>query len=169
MTMAGMILGTAAYMAPEQAKGRPADKRSDIWAFACVLYEMLTGKRAFEGEDVSDTLAAVLRGDPDWAALPSTAPRAITHVLRRCLQRDPKQRLHDIADVRILNEELSNLRTPGPGETGDADRGCCHPSTCRRGSRITLPGHSSCGCAAGGATRNPDAPGCGVLREPDRA
>jgi serine/threonine-protein kinase len=107
--MAGMILGTAAYMAPEQAKGRPADKRSDIWAFACVLYEMLTGKRAFEGEDVSDTLAAVLRGDPDWAALPSTAPRAITHVLRRCLQRDPKQRLHDIADVRILNEEISNL------------------------------------------------------------
>src|SRR5262249_47133552 len=70
MTGVGMILGTAAYMSPEQAKGRPADKRSDIWAFGCVLYEMLTGTRAFGGEDVSDTLAAVLRGEPDWAALP---------------------------------------------------------------------------------------------------
>ena len=70
MTQAGMILGTAAYMCPEQAKGRPADKRSDVWAFGCVLYEMLTGKRAFEGDDVSDTLAAVLRGEPDWDALP---------------------------------------------------------------------------------------------------
>ena len=74
MTAAGMILGTAAYMAPEQAKGRPADKRSDLWAFGCVLYEVLTAKRAFDGEDVSDTLGAVLRGEPDWSALPADTP-----------------------------------------------------------------------------------------------
>ena len=76
-TQAGMILGTAAYMSPEQAKGRGADKRSDVWAFGCVLYEMLTGRRAFEGEDVSDTLAAVLRGEPDWTALPANVPPSI--------------------------------------------------------------------------------------------
>src|SRR5207249_5049011 len=74
MTQLGVILGTAAYMSPEQAKGRPADKRSDVWAFGCVLYEMLAGKRAFEGDDVSDTLAAVLRGEPDWSALPAGVP-----------------------------------------------------------------------------------------------
>src|SRR5262245_71995 len=83
MTMAGVRLGTAAYMSPEQAKGRPADKRSDVWAFGCVLYEMLTGKPAFAGEDVSDTLAAVLRGDPDWTALPAAMPASIHRLLRR--------------------------------------------------------------------------------------
>ena len=77
MTQLGIILGTAAYMSPEQAKGRPADKRSDVWAFGCVLFEMLTGRRAFEGEDVSDTLATVLKGEPDWTALPSDLPDAI--------------------------------------------------------------------------------------------
>src|SRR5262249_39948884 len=77
MTMAGGILGTAAYMSPEQAKGRAADKRSDIWAFGCVLYEMLTGRRAFDGDDVSDTLAAVLRGEPDWSAIPKDTPERI--------------------------------------------------------------------------------------------
>src|SRR5215475_11198359 len=97
MTGVGMILGTAAYMSPEQAKGRLADKRSDIWAFGCVLYEMLTGKRAFEGEDVSDTLAAVLRGEPDWTALPSNTPMAVRTLLRRCLQKDPQKRLSHIA------------------------------------------------------------------------
>ena len=71
MTQAGVILGTAAYMAPEQAKGRAADKRSDVWAFGCVLYEMLTGRRAFEGEDLTDTIAAVMRAEPDWSALPN--------------------------------------------------------------------------------------------------
>ena len=85
MTAAGMILGTAAYMSPEQAKGRPVDKRSDIWAFGCVLYEMLTGKRAFDGEDVVDTLAAILRTEPDWSALPPLVPRRVHEVLKRCL------------------------------------------------------------------------------------
>jgi serine/threonine-protein kinase len=103
MTGVGVILGTAAYMSPEQAKGRPADKRSDVWAFGCVLYEMLTQRRAFAGEDVSDTLASVLRSEPDWSALPTEA-RHLTGVLQRCLEKDVKQRLRDIADIRLLLE-----------------------------------------------------------------
>jgi serine/threonine protein kinase len=87
-TEMGVILGTAAYMAPEQAKGRPVDKRADIWAFGAVLYEMLTGSRAFPGEDVSDTLAAVLRGEPDWARLPATLSPALGTYIRRCLHKD---------------------------------------------------------------------------------
>ena len=101
MTGVGVILGTAAYMSPEQAKGRPADRRSDIWAFGCVLYEMLTGKRAFEGEDVGDTLATILKGAPDWAALPAGTPATISTMLRRCLAKDAGERIHDIADARL--------------------------------------------------------------------
>jgi serine/threonine protein kinase len=101
MTQIGVILGTAAYMSPEQAKGRPADKRSDIWAFGCVLYEMLTGKRPFEGEDVSDTLAAVLRGQPDWNVLPSETPSVVRTVLRRCLEKRISERIRDIGDVQL--------------------------------------------------------------------
>ena len=86
MTGAGVILGTAAYMSPEQAKGRTLDKRTDIWSFGCVLFEMLTGTRAFAGEDVSDTLASILRSEPDWGALPAAVPRAIRRLLRRCLE-----------------------------------------------------------------------------------
>ena len=97
MTMAGVILGTAAYMSPEQAKGRPADKRSDIWAFGCVLYEMLTGRRAFDGEDTGDTLASVLKSEPDWAALPPDMPPAIATVLHRCLAKDRRQRIADMS------------------------------------------------------------------------
>jgi serine/threonine-protein kinase len=108
MTGVGVILGTAAYMSPEQAKGRPADKRSDVWAFGCVLYEMLSEKRAFAGEDVSDTLAAVLRGDPDWTALPATTPAPIRRLLRRCLEKDRKKRLADAADAGLeINEALT--------------------------------------------------------------
>jgi serine/threonine-protein kinase len=101
MTGVGVLLGTAAYMSPEQAKGRPADKRSDIWAFGCVLFEMLTGKRTFDGEDVADTLANVLKTPPDWTALPATTSPAIGRVLRRCLAKDRRERLHDVADARI--------------------------------------------------------------------
>jgi serine/threonine-protein kinase len=101
-TRAGVILGTAAYMSPEQAKGRVADKRSDVWAFGCVLYEMLTGKRAFEGEDVSDTLASVLRGEPDWNALPASLPAPIRALIVNCLQKDRKQRIGDFAVVRYV-------------------------------------------------------------------
>src|SRR5215467_8029945 len=92
MTGVGMILGTAAYMSPEQAKGRPADQRSDVWAFGCVLYEMLVGRRAFEGDDVNDTLAGVLRGEPDWNPLPSRTSPQIHELLHGCLAKDRMQR-----------------------------------------------------------------------------
>jgi Tol biopolymer transport system component len=101
MTMRGMILGTAAYMAPEQAKGKVVDKRADIWAFGCVLYEMLTGRRAFAGEDVSETLASVLRSDVEWTGVPLEARRLI----RKCLDRDPRKRLHDIGDAWDLIDD----------------------------------------------------------------
>ncbi|HEY6335489.1 MAG TPA: serine/threonine-protein kinase, partial [Alphaproteobacteria bacterium] len=104
MTQMGMILGTAAYMAPEQARGRAVDKRADIWAFGAVLFEMLSGRRAFEGEDVSDTLARILMKEPEWTALPATVPPTVTTVLRRCLQKDRKQRVRDIGDVALALE-----------------------------------------------------------------
>ncbi len=100
-TEAGVILGTAAYMSPEQARGKPVDKRADIWAFGVVLYEMLTGRQLFPGETTSDVLAAVLTREPDWSALPASVPGAIRRLLRRCLERDPRNRLHDIADARL--------------------------------------------------------------------
>jgi serine/threonine-protein kinase len=101
MTQLGIILGTAAYMSPEQAKGKSVDKRADIWAFGAVLYEMVTGRRAFGGEDISDTLAAVLRAPVELDALPSDVPPRVRQVITACLQRDPKQRVHDIADIRL--------------------------------------------------------------------
>jgi serine/threonine protein kinase len=112
-TRAGMILGTAAYMSPEQARGKTVDKRSDIWAFGVVLYEMLTGKRLFEGETISDTLAAVLKTEPDLTQVPAQAQR----LLRRCLEKDPRKRLRDIGDARIeIDESLAgkDSRQPPP-------------------------------------------------------
>ena len=100
-TQAGMLLGTAAYMSPEQARGKKVDRRADIWAFGVVLYEMLTGKPVFLEETTSDTLAAVIRGEPDWNALPGNVPRSIVRLLRRCLTKDPNQRLRDIGEARI--------------------------------------------------------------------
>ncbi|MGA9882468.1 MAG: protein kinase [Candidatus Acidiferrales bacterium] len=112
-TQAGVILGTAAYMSPEQAKGRPVDRRADIWAFGCVLYEMLTGKHAFGGETVTDTLAAVIRAEPDWSQLPTNTPTRVRVLLQRCLQKDAKQRLQAIGDARIsLDEVLSGAQEP---------------------------------------------------------
>lgn len=105
MTQAGFLLGTAAYMAPEQAKQKNVDRRADIWAFGCVLYEMLSGSMAFQGETVSDTLAEIIKGEPDWNALPPDTPPAIRAILRRCLVKDPRQRLRDIGDARIAIEE----------------------------------------------------------------
>jgi serine/threonine protein kinase len=100
-TEAGMILGTAAYMSPEQARGKAVDKRTDIWAFGAVLFEMLTGRRAFEGETVSDTLAGVLRSDPDWSLLPAAVPAHVRALLMRCLERDASRRLRDIGEARL--------------------------------------------------------------------
>jgi eukaryotic-like serine/threonine-protein kinase len=107
-TGTGVILGTAAYMSPEQARGRPVDKRTDVFSFGCVLYECLTGARAFPGETVSDSLAAILRAEPDWSALPPETPGTVRTLLRRCLQKDPRKRLHDIADARIELEEAAS-------------------------------------------------------------
>ena len=105
MTGVGVILGTAAYMAPEQAKGRPADKRADIWALGCVLYEMVTARRAFSGEDVAETLAHILTKEPDWNALPASTPAPIRRLLRRCLEKDRRRRLADAADARLEMDE----------------------------------------------------------------
>jgi hypothetical protein len=110
-TQIGMILGTAAYMSPEQAKGRIADKRSDVWALGCVLYEMLTGRRAVEGEDLSDTLAAVLRADPDWTRLPASTPPHVISAIQRCLVKDRKARIPDASVVRFLIDDASASRS----------------------------------------------------------
>jgi eukaryotic-like serine/threonine-protein kinase len=117
VTRVGTLLRTAAYMSPEQAKGREADKRSDVWAFGCVLYEMLTGTRAFGGEDVAETLAAVIRGEPDWTALPPDLPPPVAVLLKRCLQKDRAGRAGDIAAALLLLNEpslLGSLPTHSP-------------------------------------------------------
>jgi serine/threonine protein kinase/Tol biopolymer transport system component len=104
-TLQGVILGTAAYMSPEQARGKSVDKRTDLWAFGCVLYELLTGKQAFYGEDITEILAAVVKTEPDWQALPSATPAKIRDLLRRCVQKNVRQRVRDAGDVRIEIEE----------------------------------------------------------------
>ena len=113
-TAAGLILGTAAYMSPEQARGKPVDKRADVWAFGALLYEMLTGQRLFGGETVSDVLAAVLTREPDWAALPAATPVAVRRLIARCLERDPRKRLRDVGEARLL------LEAPLAGEVAPA-------------------------------------------------
>ena len=163
MTGAGVILGTAAYMAPEQARGRAVDKRADIWAFGCVLYEMLTGQRPFDGEDVAAVLAGVIKSDPDWTLLPADVPASVRTVLERCLQKDPKQRLRDVGDVRLVldgvltTREITEVRVEAPAAALAALR----PPWWRRtpavaGAALTI------GAAAAGAAawqlRTPDAP-----------
>src|ERR1700686_1144667 len=105
-TMQGVILGTAAYMSPEQARGKAVAKRTDIWAFGCVLYELLTGKQTFHGEDVTDILAAVVRAEPDWQALPAATPLKVRDLLRRCLQKDKTLRMQAAGDARIEIQEV---------------------------------------------------------------
>jgi serine/threonine-protein kinase len=124
MTMAGMILGTAAYMSPEQARGKPVDRRADIWSFGCVLFEMLSGQRAFEAEDVSLTLSKVLQRDPDFAALPAEVPPNVAQTLRVCLRKDPRTRASDIHDVRLALDGAFHTSTPvhGAANTRQANR-----------------------------------------------
>jgi serine/threonine-protein kinase len=105
-TQAGLLLGTAAYMAPEQARGQPVDRRADIWAFGCVVYEMLTGRQAFPGATLTDVLAAIVMREPDWERLPSDLPPRFGSLLRRCLRKDPRERLRDIGDARLEIEEI---------------------------------------------------------------
>jgi eukaryotic-like serine/threonine-protein kinase len=112
MTGVGVLLGTAAYMSPEQAKGRDADKRSDIWAFGCVLYEMLTGMRPFDGEDVSDTLANVLKIDPDWSVLPAEIPISVRTLLQSCLTKDRRRRVAEISTALFVLEKGASLAAP---------------------------------------------------------
>ena len=118
-TFAGVILGTAAYMSPEQARGRPVDKRTDIWAFGCVLFEMLAGKRTFDaGDTVSDAVAAILKTEPDWSALPADTPLRVRALLRRCLEKDPSRRLRDIGDARLeLDDAVADPLPPAPVAT----------------------------------------------------
>jgi len=115
VTEPGRVIGTPAYMSPEQARGKPADKRSDIWSFGCVLYEMLTATVPFQGETVSDTLANILQTDPDWQALPQTTPANIRSLLRHCLKKDPRRRLQHIGDAGIeIDETLTSLTVSVP-------------------------------------------------------
>src|SRR5262245_9286453 len=125
MTAAGMILGTAAYMSPEQAKGRPVDKRADVWSFGCVLYEMLTGRRAFEGDDVTDTLAAILRSEPDWTALASFPP-VLQMLIKRCVDRDTRRRIGDISAVRFVLDDPT-VFAPAPVATASVPAAAAAP------------------------------------------
>jgi Tol biopolymer transport system component len=121
-TQTGVILGTAAYMSPEQARGRTLDRRTDIWSFSCILYECLTGRQTFRDETVSDTLASIIRSEPDWSALPAETPAKIRDLLRRCLQKDPRRRLHDIADARLEIEEVLAAPTEQAGAIASSAR-----------------------------------------------
>ena len=127
-TMAGTLLGTAAYISPEQARGRKVDNRADVWAFGCVLFEMLTGKLAFPGETVTDTLAAIVRGEPPWEALPAGLPPGVERVLHLCLAKNARERMNDVADAMLLIDQGF-----GGGDGGDADAGAGPaPRTSRR-------------------------------------
>ena len=123
-TLAGVIMGTAAYMSPEQARGKGVDKRTDIWAFGCVLFEMLTGQKPFDGETLTDIVAAIVKNEPDWRALPPGTPATVQSVIARCLRKDPAQRLRDIADGRLQIEAMRAIldRRGASGGVGTRER-----------------------------------------------
>ena len=155
LTGLGVILGTAAYMSPEQAKGRAADKRSDVWAYGAVLYEMLTGKRAFKGEDVSDTLACILRGDPDWDALPADVPPAVRALIEGCLQKNPRDRIADISTALFaLRQHPAPVRVSQPPPTRQRALG----STRIWAASLLLAGGAAAGALAVSTLRRPSPP-----------
>src|SRR5262249_30679478 len=125
-TNAGVIFGTAAYMSPEQSRGKSVDRRTDIWAFGCVLFEMMTGKQAFEGETVTDLFAAILKTEPDWAALPVATPEAVQRLLRQCLQKDVRRRLQHVGDARLALEDAADLAA-APAAPQTASRATLQP------------------------------------------
>src|SRR5262249_32071069 len=113
-TREGTTVGTAAYMSPEQTRGQTVDKRTDIWAFGCVLFEMLTGTIAFQGATIADTMVAIIERNPDWSMLPASTPQEVRRLLTRCLEKDARRRLHDAADARIeIDDALSAASTAG--------------------------------------------------------
>ena len=132
MTQAGMILGTAAYMSPEQARGREADRRADVWAFGAVVYEMLAGRRAFAGETISDTLASVMRDEPEWTALPPGLSPRWRRLLERCLAKDPRRRLQAIGEARIALEDLA----ANPEDSAQVVGAASGPTLARRAALI---------------------------------
>ena len=167
-TQMGVVIGTAAYMSPEQAKGRAVDKRADVWAFGAVVYEMLTGKRAFAGGDVSDTLAMVLMKKVDWSPLPADAPASIRKLLGRCLERDPKQRIRDVGDVRLAMEGAFETAVSTPPEPTGTPRlhawqtpALCRGSPCVRAGRVAVGGALRCGRVGTDGRAVPRARGCG--------
>ncbi|MCH7604066.1 MAG: serine/threonine protein kinase [Planctomycetes bacterium] len=139
-TISGVILGTAGYLSPEQARGRPVDKRADIFAFGCVLFEMLTGEKLFTGETVSDSLASTLKVEPTWAELPADTPPTIHLLLRRCLAKDRKRRLHDIADARV---ELEETIADPSGSSLSLAAGALKAADARAGEYLFRPIHSA--------------------------
>ena len=140
-TQLGMILGTAAYMSPEQAKGRPVDRRADIWAFGVVLFEILAGRRAFEGDDISDVLASVLKTEPDWTKLLGDLPAPVRRLLGRCLEKDPKRRLRDIGEGMLQLDDGLSQSSPaaGSGVSGLSTIGASAPAVPRAWWRRALP------------------------------
>ncbi len=147
-TRSGIILGTAAYMSPEQARGKAADRRADIWAFGVVLYEMLAGKQAYGGETASDSMASIIAREPDWSALPANVPRRMREMLRRCLTKDPRRRLQAIGDVRIELEET----TSGVESSEVVVRATAGPSSARRNAltAVLIVAALAAGAALGG-------------------
>ena len=156
MTQQGMVLGTAAYMSPEQARGKSVDRQSDIWAFGVLLYEMLTAHRLFDGETVSDSIGAILHKDPEWTRLPSDTPPQVRQLLTRCLERDRDARLHDIADARAL---LADARRDPSGSRLGLSGVIEAPGSSRRRTAVVAICTAAAGIALGLAFGN-------LVREP---
>ena len=162
VTRAGVVLGTAAYMSPEQARGKPLDQRADIWAFGCVLFEMLAGRRPFGGDEVADVLANVLAREPEWRALPAATPPALRRLIARCLTKDPRERLHHVADARL---ELQDARvTPSADVAADATEPTPKPRPLLMPAAIVGAVALAVGLAAGALMWRHPAPAGAVVR-----